>query len=218
MRRPGGGFYLECFRRISVEHQMRHINIPGAERPNMKRTMSVVLTAATLAGGAIASQATAKMRLPTTSPGPTALAEGAKAPEMTTKQVTASPKPAPKTLKDPSLTCQQLVGRFFNKLSPGREKELLAFLADSFIIYRSDGSFATKADYGAKHPAYTPWGLRVNTAAFASPTISCRVHNWLGANPTHVVPALYTFAWIDGRWQITSFAKFANAPLSAVGK
>ena len=152
------------------------------------RTLALTLAAATVVAGGVATQGMA-----------------AKA-----------PAPAPKTLSNPELTCQQLIGRFFNNLNPGRTAQLTAFLARSFIIYRADGTHATKAQYLANYPTYTPWGIKVGDGDYDSPTLTCRVHNWLNAAPTSVTPALYTFAWIRGSWRMTSFAKFANVPPTAI--
>jgi hypothetical protein len=119
--------------------------------------------------------------------------------------------PAPKSLPNPNLTGFQLIQRFFNNLNPGSKAKLTAFLADSFIIKRSNMSSQNKATYLAAYPAYPNWGILVNEAVYADAQLSVNATNWQTTVPNVYTPSLYTFAWVKCGWQMTSFAKFANA-------
>lgn len=119
---------------------------------------------------------------------------------------------APATLANPATTGWQLINRFFTYLQPANSSKLAAFLSDSWIIKRSNLTSANKTQYLASHPTYDNAGILVNEAVYANGLLSVNATNWQTTVPNVYTPALYTFAWVDGGWQMTSFAKFADVP------
>lgn len=116
---------------------------------------------------------------------------------------------APQTLKNPTLTGYQLTMRFFNYLNPQNQAKLNAFLADAFLIQRANNTAETKATYLANHPTYNDAVLRVDNATYADGLLTVGGVNWQTTVPNTYVPVLYTYAWVDGAWQLLSFARFA---------
>lgn len=122
--------------------------------------------------------------------------------------------PAPKTLSNPTKTCQQLTARFQQYLAPGQDAKLAKFVSPAFVIERNDGTGDSWPTYLKNHPTFTGWNIAVETAKFASPVISCvaltsttQVVN--GASVVSVpTENLSTYAWQAGMWRITSYARF----------
>ena len=122
--------------------------------------------------------------------------------------------PHPTTLANPTTTGWQLIHRFFTDLSPGNKAKLTAFLADSFIIKRSNLTSEDKTTYLTNYPPYENSGILVNSAMYAHGKLSVNATNWQTTVPNVYTPSLYTFSWDHetGSWQMTSFAKFADIP------
>ncbi|MFM8829005.1 MAG: hypothetical protein ACKOGE_06980 [Actinomycetota bacterium] len=116
---------------------------------------------------------------------------------------------APQSLKKPTLTGYQLTMRFFNYLNPQNQSKLEAFLADGFLIQRANNTAANKAAYLANHPTYNDAVLRVDNANYGDGLLTVGGVNWQTTVPNTYVPVLYTYAWVDGAWQLLSFARFA---------
>lgn len=116
---------------------------------------------------------------------------------------------APQSLKNPTLTGYQLTMRFFNYLNPQNQSKLEAFLADGFLIQRANNTAANKAAYLANHPTYNDAVLRVDNANYGDGLLTVGGVNWQTTVPNTYVPVLYTYAWVDGAWQLLSFARFA---------
>lgn len=116
---------------------------------------------------------------------------------------------APQTLKNPTLTGYQLTMRFFNYLNPANQAKLDAFLADGFLIQRANNTAANKAAYLANHPTYNDAVLRVDNANYGDGLLTVGGVNWQTTVPNTYVPVLYTYAWVNGAWQLLSFARFA---------
>ena len=60
-----------------------------------------------------------------------------------------------------------MINRFFTALNPGNKAKLTAFLADSFIIKRSNLTSEDKTTYLTNYPTYENSGILVNSAAYA---------------------------------------------------
>jgi len=116
---------------------------------------------------------------------------------------------APQSLKNPTLTGYQLTMRFFNYLNPQNQSKLEAFLADGFLIQRANNTAANKAQYLANHPTYNDAVLRVDNANYGDGLLTVGGVNWQTTVPNTYVPVLFTYAWVDGAWQLLSFARFA---------
>lgn len=117
--------------------------------------------------------------------------------------------PAPQTLKNPTLTGYQLTMRFFKYLNPEYQSQLNAFLADAFFIHRANNTGANKAQYLANHPTYNNALLRVDNANYGDGLLTVSGVNWQTTVPNTYVPVMYTYAWVNGTWQLLSFARFA---------
>lgn len=121
---------------------------------------------------------------------------------------------APATLRNPVLTGYQLVMRFFNNLNPQNQSRLQAFLADGFTIQRANGTMANKAQYLANHPTYNNAVLRVDAAQYAAGLLTVNSVNWQTTVANVFSPTQYTFAWVNGAWQLVSFNRYgASATL-----
>ena len=116
---------------------------------------------------------------------------------------------APQTLKNPTLTGYQLTQRFYNYLNPQNQAKLDAFLADGFFIQRANNTAANKAAYLANHPTYNDAVLRVDNANYGDGLLTVGGVNWQTTVPNTYVPVLFTYAWVNGGWQMVSFARFA---------
>ena len=123
---------------------------------------------------------------------------------------TAAPAPAPKTLPNPELTAFQLIQRFENNLAPNRARQLSAFLSRAFIIRRADGTTANRAQYLRNHPYYPDWQAKVYDAEYAAPVLTVSSVAWALSVPGAYNPGLFSFAWQDGGWKLTGFARFAS--------
>lgn len=117
--------------------------------------------------------------------------------------------PAPQTLANPTLTGYQLTMRFFKYLNPQYQSQLNAFLSDAFFIHRANNTGANKAQYVANHPTYNDAVLRVDNANYGEGLLTVSGVNWQTTVPNNYVPVMYTYAWVNGAWQLLSFARFA---------
>jgi hypothetical protein len=80
------------------------------------------------------------------------------------------------------------------------------------MIKRANLTSSNKTQYLASHPTYDNAGILVNEAVYANGQLSVNATNWQTTVPNVYTPSLYTFAWVNGGWQMTSFAKFADVP------
>ena len=119
----------------------------------------------------------------------------------------SGPAPAPRSLANPELTGFQLVQRFENNLAPDRGAQLARFLSGAFIIRRSDGTTLNRAQYLANHPFFPGRQLKVLEAEYAPPVLTVSAVAWTLPATTYA-PGLFSFAWINGGWKMTAFAKF----------
>jgi len=119
---------------------------------------------------------------------------------------------APASLANPATTGWQLINRFFTDLQPANQSKLAAFLSNSWMIKRSNLTSSNKTQYLPSHPTYDNAGILVNEAVYANGQLSVNATNWQTTVPNVYTPSLYTFAWVNGGWQMTSFAKFADVP------
>jgi|GEM_PF-1981004 len=119
------------------------------------------------------------------------------------------PAPAPEKLANPELTGFQLVQRFENNLAPDRGAQLARFLSGAFIIRRSDGSTLNRAQYLQNHPFFPGRQLKVFEAEYAAPVLTVSAVAW-SLPATSYAPGLFSFAWINGGWKMTAFAKFPD--------
>jgi len=117
--------------------------------------------------------------------------------------------PAPRTLANPTLTGYQLTMRFFKYLNPQYQAQLSTFLADAFFIRRANNTGENRAQYLANHPTYNDAVLRVDNANYGDGLLTVSGVNWQTTVANTYVPVLYTYAWVRGRWQLLSFARFA---------
>lgn len=120
----------------------------------------------------------------------------------------AAPAPAPRTLTNPELTGFQLIQRFERNLAPTRAPQLAAFLSPAFIIHRADGTQANRQQYLQNHPYYPDWQAKVYEAEYAAPVLTVQAFTWQKSVQAVYVPALFSFAWINGGWRMTGFARF----------
>jgi hypothetical protein len=125
---------------------------------------------------------------------------------------------APK-LSQPDAVGLEVATEYVTLLQENDLPGLQAFISDAFIIQRADGSTATKSDYLTKLPQIGPFEIGDVTARQAGSTLVVRwtitVQEVINGSTYNTAPAprLSTFAWNDGRWQLTSHANF-NAPAS----
>ena len=130
----------------------------------------------------------------------------------------SSAAPAPKSLSNPTLTGFQLIQRFENKLAPNQASQLASFLSGSFIIRRSDGATLNRAQYLQDHPYYPDWQAKVYEAEYQAPVLTVQAFTWTTTTVGQFNPGLFSFAWINGGWRMTGFAKFATqSTLPATG-
>lgn len=120
--------------------------------------------------------------------------------------------PAPQTLSNPTLTGYQLTMRFYKYLNPQNQAKLRRFLAGAFVIQRANNTVANRTQYLANHPTFTDGVIRVDTANYASGLLTVGGINWQTTVPNTYIPVLFTYAWVNGQWQMVSFAKFAASP------
>ena len=121
----------------------------------------------------------------------------------------AAPAPAPTSLRNPALTGFQLIQRFENNLAPGRSAQLAKFLSGAFIIRRSDGTTLTRAQYLQAHPYFPGRQIKVFEADYEAPMLTVSAVTWTLPAAAYV-PGLFSFAWINGGWKMTAFAKFPD--------
>ncbi len=129
--------------------------------------------------------------------------------------VGATATPAPKTLSNPTRTCEQLTARFLAYLGPGMQKKLVSFVSPAFVIGRNNGTWDSWwPNYLADHPTFTGWNITVRVAKFSSPTISClavtSTTQLVNGSPevSTPTPNLSTYTWQRGAWRIVSYARF----------
>lgn len=115
----------------------------------------------------------------------------------------------PATLANPTVTGWQLMKRFFNYLEPSNAAKLKAFIAPSYFIRRFNGTDLNKTAYLVNHPTFSNAGVLVNSAEYSNGQITVASMNWQTTVPGAYLPSLSTFVWVNGIWQITSFARFA---------
>lgn len=119
---------------------------------------------------------------------------------------------APQTLSNPTLTGYQLTMRFFNYLNPQNQARLSNFLAGAFLIQRANNTAENRTQYLANHPTFNDAVLRVDNAEYADGLLTVGGVNWQTTVPNTYIPVLYTYAWVNGQWQLLSFARFAASP------
>ena len=136
-----------------------------------------------------------------------AIVAGAVAAAALAMSASAAPAPAPKSLPNPALTGFQLIQRFENNLAPDRGAQLANFLSGAFIIRRSDGTTLNRAQYLKNHPYFPGRQLKVLGAEYAAPVLTVSAVAW-ALPATSYAPGLFSFAWINGSWKMTAFAKF----------
>lgn len=138
-----------------------------------------------------------------------AIVAGAVAAATLAVSASAAPAPAPKSLPNPELTAFQLIQRFENNLAPGRGAQLAAFLSGAFIIRRSDGTTLNRAQYLKNHPYFPGRQIKVFDVEYEAPVLTASAVAWLPP-ATVYAPGLFSFAWINGAWKMTAFAKFPD--------
>ena len=136
-----------------------------------------------------------------------AVVAGAVAAAALAMSASAAPAPAPKSLSNPALTGFQLIQRFENNLAPDRGAQLATFLSGAFIIRRSDGTTLNRAQYLKNHPYFPGRQLKVLGAEYAAPVLTVSAVVW-ALPATAYAPGLFSFAWVNGAWKMTAFAKF----------
>ena len=138
-----------------------------------------------------------------------AIVAGAVAAATLAMSASAAPAPAPRSLPNPELTAFQLIQRFEDKLAPGRGAQLAAFLSGAFIIRRSDGTTLNRAQYLKNHPYFPGRQIKVFEAEYEAPVLTVSAVAWT-LPATVYAPGLFSFAWINGAWKMTAFAKFPD--------
>lgn len=121
---------------------------------------------------------------------------------------------APKTLKNPTKTCEQLTARFQKYLGAGMDAQLAQFVSPAFVIGRNDGTTGSWPTYLTTHPTFTGWNISVDVAQFSSPVITCvaitSTTQLVDGVSVVSVPTrnMSTYVWQRGAWRITSYARF----------
>ena len=121
---------------------------------------------------------------------------------------------APKTLSNPTKTCEQLTARFQKYLGAGMSAQLAQFVSPAFTIERNDGTSGSWPSYLAEHPTFTGWNIAVVSAQFSSPAIACvaitSTTQLVDGSSVVSVPTnnMSTYVWQRGAWRITSYARF----------
>lgn len=121
---------------------------------------------------------------------------------------------APKTLNNPTKTCEQLTARFQKYLGAGMDAQLAQFVSPAFVIERNDGTTGSWPTYLTTHPTFTGWNISVDVAQFSSPVITCvamtSTTQLVDGVSVVSVPTrnMSTYVWQRGAWRITSDARF----------
>lgn len=121
---------------------------------------------------------------------------------------------APKTLSNPTKTCEQLTARFQKDLGAGMNAQLAQFVSPAFVIERNDGTIGSWPTYLNDHPIFTGWNIAVDFAQFSSPAITCvamtSTTQIVDGAPVVSVPTknMSTYVWQRGAWRITSYGRF----------
>lgn len=121
---------------------------------------------------------------------------------------------APKTLSNPTKTCEQLTARFQKYLGAGMDAQLAQFVSPTFVIERNDGTTGSWPTYLADHATFTGWNIAVDIAQFSSPAITCvamtSTTQLVDGAPVVSVPTknMSTYVWQRGSWHITSYGRF----------